>query len=83
MDNLSVHKHPTVVDAIERAGLTVLFLPPYSPEFNPIEMYWSTFKHSLRRLEARTERELHRAIRFVSKRLRLNFGPMFAHCGYA
>jgi transposase len=54
MDNLSVHKDPLVLETIAKAGVKVLFLRPYPPEFNPIEMYWSSFKRALRRLEART-----------------------------
>jgi transposase len=82
MDNLSVHKDPSVLDAIESTGVKVLFLPPYSPEFNPIENYWSTFKQALRRFEARTQHDLHLAIKRVAKRLQLNFAPMYRHCGY-
>jgi transposase len=47
MDNLSVHKDPQVIEKITRAGVRVLFLPPYSPKFNPIELYWSSFKSTL------------------------------------
>lgn len=68
--------------AIESLGARLVFLPPYSPEFNPIEMYWSTFKRSLRRAEARTHHELRRAIQRVRRRLRLSFEGMYCHCGY-
>jgi transposase len=44
MDNLSAHKGSKVITAIEQAGATVLFTPPYSPEFNPIEKVWGKLK---------------------------------------
>ena len=50
MDNLAVHKHPDVVVAIRDAGADVLFLPPYSPDYNPIEKAWAKLKDILRRL---------------------------------
>lgn len=83
MDNLSVHKDASIRAVIESAGARVVFLPPYSPEFNSIEMYWSIFKRALRRAEARTQHDLHRAIQKVRRRMRLSFLPMYRHCGYA
>lgn len=83
MDNLSVHKEPRVLERILTAGLRVLFLPPYSPEFNPIELYWSLFKRALRRVEARSREHLHGAIRALSQTLNADFKPMFRHCGYS
>jgi transposase len=50
MDNLSAHKRPDIVAAIRAAGAAVLFLPPYSPEYNPIEKAWAKLKEILRRL---------------------------------
>jgi transposase len=49
MDNLAAHKRPEVVAAIRRVGASVLFLPPYSPEFNPIERLWAKLKDFVRR----------------------------------
>jgi transposase len=54
MDNLGRHKSPKVRDAIEAAGARLLFLPPYSPDFNPIEFAFSTLKSLLRAAAART-----------------------------
>jgi transposase len=54
MDNLSVHKMVAVRAHIERAGAKLLFLPPYSPDFSPIEPVWSKVKALLRRSAART-----------------------------
>ena len=50
MDNLSAHKGPAVIAAIHAVGAEVLFLPPYSPEYNPIEKAWAKLKDILRRL---------------------------------
>jgi len=50
MDNLSAHKRPDIVAAIRATGGEVLFLPPYSPEYNPIEKAWAKLKEILRRL---------------------------------
>jgi transposase len=61
-DNLAAHLRPAVAEAIERAGAVVLRLPPYSPDFNPIERMFSKFKGCLRRLGARGKRRLYEAI---------------------
>jgi transposase len=82
MDNLSVHKDPQVLEKITNAGARVLFLPPYSPEFNPIELYWSSFKSTLRRCEARSRQALLDAIRTTADTLQLNFRSLFRHAGY-
>lgn len=62
MDNLPAHKISGVREAIERAGATLLFLPPYSPDFNPIEMAFSKLKALLRKAAARTVDELWSAV---------------------
>jgi transposase len=49
MDNLAAHKRPEVLAAIRAAGAKVMFLPPYSPEFNPIERLWAKLKDFVRR----------------------------------
>jgi len=54
MDNLSNHKVPAAREAIEAAGATLLFLPPYSPDFNPIEPAFSKLKAHLRKAAERT-----------------------------
>ncbi len=54
MDNLPAHKVSGVRDAIEAAGASLLYLPPYSPDFNPIEMAFSKLKAILRKAAART-----------------------------
>lgn len=62
MDNLSPHKAPGVREAIEAAGASLRYLPPYSPDFNPIENMWSKVKGRLRSLGARSVETLHEAI---------------------
>jgi transposase len=58
LDNLATHKVAGVRDAIEATGAQLLYLPPYSPDFNPIENLWSKVKQILRRLAPRTAEEL-------------------------
>jgi transposase len=58
MDNLATHKVAGVREAIEAAGARLRYLPPYSPDFNPIENMWSKIKQLLRSLAPRTGAEL-------------------------
>ncbi len=62
MDNLAPHKSDPTLELITQAGAQVLFLPAYSPDFNPIEKMWSKVKASLRRTQARSPAELIPAI---------------------
>ena len=62
MDNLGAHKVKGVREQIEAAGARLLYLSPYRPDFNPIEMAWSKLKTSLRKVAARTTETLDRAI---------------------
>jgi transposase len=62
LDNLAAHKNLAARRAIQNAGATLLFLPPYSPDFNPIENAFSKFKALLRKAAARTVDELYNAI---------------------
>jgi transposase len=62
MDNLSSHKGPEVRRLIEAAGAKLLFLPPYSPDFNPIEMAFAKLKALLRKAAERTRDALWNAI---------------------
>lgn len=83
MDNLQPHKTAGVREAIESAGAALLYLPPYSPDFNPIENAWSKVKSILRSLAQRTVDALREAI---SKALEM-VAPQdcvgyFRHCGY-
>ena len=62
MDNLRSHQSSKVIDIIHTRHAEVRFLPPYSPDFNPIEKMWSKVKQCLRILKARTEDALFEAI---------------------
>ena len=62
MDNLSSHKVAGVREAIEAAGATVRYLPPYSPDLNPIEMIFAKLKALLRKIAARTKDALNDAV---------------------
>ncbi len=50
LDNASFHKSPSTQKLVESAGCKLLFLPPYSPDLNPIEHIWSAFKRSLKNI---------------------------------
>ena len=62
MDNLLSHKVKGVRELIENAGASVLDLPPYSPDLNPIEKMWAKLKQLLRAAKARTKEALDQAI---------------------
>ena len=65
MDNLRAHHVKEVKETFEEAGIHYLYLPPYSPDMNPIEMLWSKIKSILRKLEIRTAEGLPDAIAFA------------------
>ena len=82
-DNLSVHKRKWARIWVEAAGAEVCFLPPYSPDFNPIELAFSKVKTHLRRVGARTRAELDQAITTALQTItRQDAQGWFAHCGY-
>ena len=84
MDNLASHKRPVVLDLIGRAGARALFLPPYSPDFNPIEPSWSKFKAILRARAARTKRTLQNGVRAALQAITpLDARGWFRHCGHS
>jgi transposase len=62
LDNLAAHRNPDARAAIEAAGATLMFLPPYSPDFNPIENAFAKLKSQLRKAAARTIDDLWAAI---------------------
>lgn len=83
MDNLRTHYCEGVRQAIEAVGASVMYLPPYSPELNPIEMTWSKLKGLLRRSEARTLRTLAGAVAISQREItRDDLRGWFGHCGY-
>ncbi len=83
LDNLSAHKDPQTQHLIEQAGAELRFLPPYSPDLNPIEKMWSKVKTFLRATKARTEEELYQAIRQALETVTPNDAEgWFRSCGY-
>lgn len=84
IDNLSAHKSDNVRTLIERRGARLLFLPPYSPDLNPIELCWSKIKTALRAAKARTLDTLLEALAAAFSAVSLaDIRAWFAHCGYA
>jgi transposase len=84
LDNLSPHRALRLREVIETAGCRLLFLPPYSPDLNPIEQAWSKLKTLLRGLGARTKDALETALATVLDALTAaDAQGWFAHCGYA
>ena len=83
MDNLSSHKRASVRELIEAAGATLRFLPPYSPDFNPIEKAFSKLKAMLRKIGERTVNGLWDLIgRLVDIFQPHECANYFASCGY-
>jgi len=84
MDNASPHKVHGALQPIYDRGATVLFLPPYSPDLNPIEMAWSKIKSVLRALKARTHEELLSAMRVAFNSISAaDIQGWFTHDGYS
>ena len=83
MDNLSSHKGQRVRELIEGRGCELLFLPPYSPDLNPIERAFAKLKASLRRAQARTFGALIEAMgRGLGEITDQDASGFFRHCGY-
>ncbi len=83
MDNLSSHKRQSTRELIERAGAKLVFLPPYSPDLNPIEMIFSKIKQKLRSLACRTRDALSRCMQSVLDTITPeDASNCFQHCGY-
>ncbi len=83
LDNVTFHYAPRAIELIEAAGASVLHLPAYSPDFNPIEECIAKIKETLRSFKARTQRKLSNAL---AKALALvtedDIRGWFEHCGY-
>jgi transposase len=83
MDNLAAHKVAGVRSLIEARGAQLLYLPPYSPEFNPIEQAWSKIKQRLRAAKARIVEALEQvAAEAIGAITADNAAAWFTHCGY-
>jgi len=83
LDNLSSHKVVGALASIHKKGASVRFLPPYSPDFNPIELCWAMMKSGIRRFKPRTFDELVFAMNSaIGSIARENAKNWFRHCGY-
>mgnify|MGYP003564336137 CR=1 FL=1 len=83
MDNLSSHKRGRVRELIEAAGARLLFLPPYSPDLNPIELIFAKVKQLLRSLACRTRDALWQAMQSVLDKVTpSDASNCYKHCGY-
>jgi transposase len=84
MDNLSAHKIKAVGDLIEAQGARLIYLPPYSPDLNPIEKCWSKIKTYLRKAKARTYEALSKALKEALLTISTEDAKgWFASCGYS
>ena len=84
MDNLRVHKVAAVAEAINACGAAVEYLPPYSPDMNPIEKCWSKIKTALRAAKARSLDELMKALKEALLTISAaDVRAWFTYCGYA
>jgi transposase len=83
IDNLSAHKREPIRQQIERRGARLRFLPPYSPDWNPIELCWAKVKAALRDAKARTFETLVEALAAALRAVDPSeVLAWFAHCGY-
>lgn len=84
MDNLSAHKVQGVREAIEAVNANVVYLPPYSPDFNPIELAFSKLKHLIRSASHRTQQALwHNLQPLLDRITSSDAAGFFKHCGYS
>ncbi len=84
MDNLRAHKVSGIAELIESAGAFLVYLPPYSPDFNPIEQMWSKIKAFLRMVKARTVDALLEAIPLAFRSIAASdVVGWFSHAGYS
>jgi transposase/transposase-like protein len=83
MDNLSSHKVKGIAGAVEAVGASIMYLPPYSPDLNPIELLWSKVKAILRKLKIRTKDLMDHAISQALDAISLDdIAAWFRHDGY-
>lgn len=83
LDNLSVHKAASIREALAARGCDLLFLPPYSPDFTPIEQAFSKLKAIVRGIGARTQEALQEAVRLAMEAITPDdAAAWYAHAGY-
>jgi transposase len=83
MDNVAFHQVVGVKEAIESTGARLIYLPPYSPDLNPIEQMWGKIKTCLRKESARTLDKFAPAIKTAFMSIRpIDLTNWYKHCGY-
>jgi len=84
LDNASPHKNETSLQLIEKTGAKVIYLPPYSPEMNPIEYCWAKIKHFFRKTKPRELEHIYNTwqegLKLIDENLAKN---CFKHCGFS
>lgn len=84
LDNLSAHKASCIEEVGTACGARVIWLPPYSPDYSPIEQLWSKVKETLRTRKARTREALEGALTYALQLVsKADIRGWFSHCGYA
>jgi transposase len=84
LDNARIHQGGNIEKIVSEAGCSLLYLPPYSPDFSPIELAWGWIKRSVRRLCPRDEASRAAAIQQAVTALPAEFAPSwFRKCGYS
>lgn len=83
LDNLGAHRASRIEEIAKECGARVIWLPPYSPDFSPIELMWSKVKTYLKKAKARTQAELEKAIALALETItESDCLSWFRHCGY-
>jgi len=83
LDNLGAHKASSIEEVAAACGARVIWLPPYSPDYSPIEQMWSKVKEALRAAKARTREALERALTVALELVsETDSRGWFKHCGY-
>ena len=84
VDNLASHKTSAAVAAVERVGAQMIYLPPYSPDLNPIENIFSKLKQLIRGLRPRNWESIVEAVKYALQHVTCDdLQNAFNHCGYA
>ncbi|MEJ7708344.1 MAG: transposase [Pyrinomonadaceae bacterium] len=83
LDNVKFHYSPRAIELMEAAGASVVHIPAYSPDFNPLEECISKIKEALRSMKARTKRKLFNALaKAIATVTESDIRGWFEHCGY-
>ncbi|HEX8371084.1 MAG TPA: IS630 family transposase [Pyrinomonadaceae bacterium] len=83
LDNLRAHRASRIEEIANQCSARVIWLPPYSPDFSPIELMWSKVKTYLKKVKARTQSELEKAIALALETITISDClNWFRHCGY-